>query len=201
VKSTPDWSALPADVPPHVVTLIQRCLEKDRNARIGDIAVARFLLEQKISLPSGREPAAAPQVRPPSRTGLVGAIGVAALALAAVALLLWRPWAQPRVAANPVRLTVDIGADSSLIDVLGASAVLSPDGTLLAFTALGSGGENLMLYTRRLDQLQATPLAGTEGALNPFFSPDGKWIGFFSGAKLKKIAVAGAEWARWQLGR
>ena len=44
VKSTPNWAALPADVPPHVVTLIQRCLEKDRNARIGDIAVARFLL-------------------------------------------------------------------------------------------------------------------------------------------------------------
>ena len=44
VKSTPNWAAIPADVPPHVVTLIQRCLEKDRNARIGDIAVARFLL-------------------------------------------------------------------------------------------------------------------------------------------------------------
>ena len=44
MKTTPSWTALPADVPPHVVTLIQRCLEKDRNARIGDIAVARFLL-------------------------------------------------------------------------------------------------------------------------------------------------------------
>ena len=44
VKSAPDWSALPSDVPPHVVTLIQRCLEKDRKLRIGDMAVARFLL-------------------------------------------------------------------------------------------------------------------------------------------------------------
>src|SRR5262249_49368067 len=50
VKSTPDWTALPADVPPHVVTLIQRCLEKDRNARIGDIAVARFLLSGDAAL-------------------------------------------------------------------------------------------------------------------------------------------------------
>ena len=50
VKSTPDWAALPADVPPHIVTLIQRCLEKDRSARIGDIAVARFLLSEHATL-------------------------------------------------------------------------------------------------------------------------------------------------------
>ena len=50
VKSTPNWTAIPADVPPHVVTLIQRCLEKDRSARIGDIAVARFLLSDHATL-------------------------------------------------------------------------------------------------------------------------------------------------------
>ena len=50
VKSTPNWAALPADVPPHVVTLIQRCLQKDRNARIGDTAVARFLLSEHATL-------------------------------------------------------------------------------------------------------------------------------------------------------
>ncbi len=57
VKSTPNWAALPADMPPHVVTLIQRCLEKDRNARIGDIAVARFLLSDHAPVGS------APQCR------------------------------------------------------------------------------------------------------------------------------------------
>ena len=50
VKSTPNWAAIPADVPPHVITLIQRCLEKDRNARIGDIAVARFLLSDHATV-------------------------------------------------------------------------------------------------------------------------------------------------------
>ena len=50
LTSTPNWTALPADVPPHVVTLIQRCLEKDRKARIGDIAVARFLLADDATL-------------------------------------------------------------------------------------------------------------------------------------------------------
>ena len=50
VKTTPNWTALPADLPPPVVTLIQRCLEKDRKARIGDIAVARFLLADNATL-------------------------------------------------------------------------------------------------------------------------------------------------------
>ncbi len=50
VKTTPDWSALPADVPRPIVTLIQRCLEKDRKARVGDIAVARFLLADITAL-------------------------------------------------------------------------------------------------------------------------------------------------------
>ena len=56
VKSTPNWAALPPDVPPHVVTLMQRCLEKDRSARIGDIAVARFLLSEhaQVSAVSSR---------------------------------------------------------------------------------------------------------------------------------------------------
>ena len=58
VKSTPNWTALPADVPPHVVTLIQRCLEKDRKARIGDIAVARFLLADHATLAASPTPPA-----------------------------------------------------------------------------------------------------------------------------------------------
>ena len=49
LKTTPDWKALPADVPPHVVTLIQQCLDKDRHTRIGDMAVARFLLSGAAS--------------------------------------------------------------------------------------------------------------------------------------------------------
>ena len=54
-----------------------------------------------------------------------------------------------------------------------------------------AAGESSQLYVRRLDRLQATPLAGTDGAEGPFFAPDGQWIGFFAGGKLKKIAVTG----------
>ena len=58
VKSTPDWSALPPDVPPSVVTLVHRCLEKDRQKRIGDIAVARFLLADGAALDASGSTAA-----------------------------------------------------------------------------------------------------------------------------------------------
>ncbi len=72
---------------------------------------------------------------------------------------------------------------------IGASAILSPDGTTLAFVAQQAG--QTRLFVRKLDQLQATALAGTEGAAAPFFSPDGQWIAFFAGGQLKKVSVTG----------
>lgn len=97
-----------------------------------------------------------------------------------------------------LRLEATLGADASLVissgnasAPAGAAAVVSPDGTQLAFAAQPRGGGAPRLYVRRLDQLTATPLAGTEGAAGPFFSPDGQWLGFFGGDALKKIAVTG----------
>jgi len=93
-----------------------------------------------------------------------------------------------------VRLSVELGADASLVIYgagSGTAAILSPDGKLLAFVAQKAGGQSPQLYVRRLEQLQASPLAGTEGARNPFFSPDSQWLGFFAAGKLKKVAVTG----------
>ena len=58
-----------------------------------------------------------------------------------------------------------------------SSVVISPDGTRLVYVGTISGGPPRLL-TRRLDQPNATELAGTEGAVNPFFSPDGQWVAF-----------------------
>ena len=90
-----------------------------------------------------------------------------------------------------MRLSVELGADASLATGLGPGAILSPDGKLLAFAAQKAAGQQPQLYVRRLEQLQASPISGTEGARNPFFSPDSQWIGFFADRKLKKIAVTG----------
>jgi serine/threonine-protein kinase len=93
-----------------------------------------------------------------------------------------------------MRLSVDLGAhayfDANTNDE-GQGVLLSPDGAMLAFVAMSEIGDPPRLYVRRLEDLVASPLAGTEGARNPFFSPDGKWIGFFADGKLKKVAVTG----------
>jgi eukaryotic-like serine/threonine-protein kinase len=71
----------------------------------------------------------------------------------------------------------------------GPAVALSPDGTYLAYVARQGGTQQL--YLRAMDNLEARPIPGTEGAVNPFFSPDGQWVGFFAGQELKKVYVNG----------
>jgi serine/threonine-protein kinase len=95
-------------------------------------------------------------------------------------------WRATRPADRPlVRLDVDLGPDVSLGSFAGADAIPSPDGERLVYVS------HNRLFTRRLDQQQATELPGTEGAYAPFFSPDGQWVAFFGGGKLRKVSVAG----------
>jgi eukaryotic-like serine/threonine-protein kinase len=71
----------------------------------------------------------------------------------------------------------------------GPAIALSPDGRYLAYVARKGGVQ--LLYLRPMDSLDARPIAGTEDAVCPFFSPDGQWLGFFAGNKLKKVSVNG----------
>jgi Tol biopolymer transport system component len=94
----------------------------------------------------------------------------------------------------PQRLSVALGAAASFSPTsLGPSAILSSDGRAFAFVAQPAEGAKTQLYVQKLGQARATLLAGTEGADSPFFSPDGKWIGFFAGGKLKKVAITGGR--------
>jgi serine/threonine-protein kinase len=76
-----------------------------------------------------------------------------------------------------------------LISQYGASAILSPDGTTMVVAAQAGGQPRL--FVRKLAELQASPLAGTDGAASPFFSLKGDWIGYFADGKLKKVSVTG----------
>jgi serine/threonine-protein kinase len=69
------------------------------------------------------------------------------------------------------------------------SIVFSPDGSKFVFRARQAGASRL--YIRALDRPEAVPIAGTEGGVNPFFSPDGEWLGFFT-RELKKVSLAGS---------
>ena len=184
LKSEPDWSLLPADLPAHIRRLLARCLQKDPQRRLPHIAIARFEIEDAPAVAE-----LAPHAR--LKTFSILACGIGLLLGAAVVLVLWSPW-KAQSPAPRVRLNADLGAPTTLVED-GASLALSPNGQTLAFAAPNKSGDTWQLYVRNLDQLQAVPLPGTEGAFNPFLSRDGEWIGFFVLGKLKKISVRGGS--------
>ncbi len=186
LKDAPDFSRLPPATPPSIRRVIRRCLEKDRQRRLDSASDA--LLEIDDALADGADeraltPSTAVQVRtqrlPIAAAFIVGAVLSAALA----EFLLGRPSAP---AATPIvtrfEVTTPPGDDP-------LSFALSPDGRQLAFVA--SSDNVSRIWMRPLDQLSPRPLAGTDGASYPFWSPDGKSLGFFAEGKLKRIDLAG----------
>jgi len=117
--------------------------------------------------------------------------GLASVVAAISGALLWR--ATRPVDRPMIRFSIDLGPEA----IRGRAEtgefynpVISPDGTRVVFPAKVADGSE-QLATRRLDQSTIAILVGTEGAVDPFFSPDGQWIGFFAGKKLKKIPLQG----------
>jgi Tol biopolymer transport system component len=184
----PEWSRLPSATPPAIRTLIQRCLRKDRRQRVPDAAAIRIEIDDALSGTAIAEPVAL-QGKSRERVAWAAAVVFVLTTIASTAGFVLRApkLAQPLQA---VRLSAEVGADASLYTNYGPAAILSPDGTRLALVATASD-QKQRIYVRSLDQLQATALSGTEDARDPFFSPDGQWIGFFADEKLKKISVQG----------
>jgi serine/threonine protein kinase/Tol biopolymer transport system component len=180
LKVEPDWSRLPADVPPSVRRLLRRCLNKDRRRRPQAAGDVRIEIEEADAAPdvSGAGHAA-PQSGRRERAAWIIAI-LAASAAVVLAMLAFRP--PPEAPEMRVEVTTPPTPDP-------ISFAVSPDGRRLAFVASGDGAPRLWL--RALDTAALQPLAGTEGASYPFWSPDSRSIGFFAGGKLKRIEAAG----------
>jgi Tol biopolymer transport system component len=164
--------------------VLRKCLEKDPEDRwqsARDLKAALELVGQAHGLsPTGHGPV--PLARP-----LPWVVAAALAVVAAVAL--WAPWRVTRPADRPLmRFSADLGPEA--VEGVNITAAISPDGKRLAFVARDAGGKG-QLATRLLDQAQATLVPGTENATDPFFSPDGQWIGFFADQKMKKISVQG----------
>jgi len=172
---------LPETVPLAVRQIVTHCLEKDAGDRFQSAQDLRFTL---LTIAQSGSMAAAAQVTPPARRNawrfFFRALAAVALIAAGVAgtRLWWRGAASPPGTGALVQLDLDVGEEVSQLAV-------SADGSQVVFVK-----ENQMVL-RRLDQARIVPLPGTEGALYPFFSPDGKWVAFFSGGKLRKIGVTG----------
>ena len=170
----PDWSLLPADTPAAFRMCLRRCLVKDAAQRMHDMTDVRLVMEGAFD-----QPAAAVRA-PQRRMWALGAVALAAIAAAAAVAGSWRGGdARPPLEPRLQILTPD--ADDPL------AFALSPDGRRLVFQA---GAGSAQLWVRRLEAEEADPLAGTEGGIMPFWSHDGRSVGFFANGLLKRLDIA-----------
>jgi serine/threonine-protein kinase len=181
-------SKLQPMTPPALDHAIRRCLAKEPERRWQSAADLADDL-QWIAEAGPQAGVGAPLVSQGEARERLAWAAAAVLALVAIALAIGFVERAPKP-LQPMRLSLEIGADASLPTDYGPSAILSPDGTRLVFVGSGADQKQRM-YVRSLDQLQASVLPGTENVRNPFFSPNGGWIGFFADGKLKKISVQG----------
>ena len=185
VMSEPDWSALPPTTPPALLSLLKRCLQRDRNKRMRDIADARFQIEEIPDRPSGPVASVVPPRR--GRERLLWT----AITLALASALTWSLVYTRGTPADRPEMRLEFASPPGA-DLSGFA--LSPDGRALVFQATADG--KTQLWLRPMDSETATPLAGTENVAVengsvPFWSPDSRSVGFFAGGQLKRIDIAG----------
>ena len=196
LQREPVWDALPTGMPAALATFLRRCFVKDPRKRVRDMGDLRLAIEGEfetaVTPPSEPTPGPTLQIwqRPfPMAVGAMALIVVSALGVWSV----MRP-VDPQ-AGSVRRFALDIGSATPIPVVnIHAMPTWSPDGTRLVYAANVAGTQQL--YQRTLDDLEARPIDGTEGAFSPFFSPDGEWVGFsvptsLTSGELKRVGLEG----------
>lgn len=175
--------------PPILDRIVRKCLEKEPDQRWQ--SAADLASELKWAGESSQQSSASLSTTKPGKK-LFPWVAALALAIAGAFLLNYlnsirHPSSE--IVTPVIRGDLQVAMDSPLI---GASVriAISPDGKTLAYVGTASD-QKTDLYIRQLDQWISQKLDGTEGAQQPFFSPDNQWIGFFADGKLKKIPVHG----------
>jgi Tol biopolymer transport system component len=184
VHSQPDLDLLPPKVPARVKDLLARCLTSELPDRLRDIGEARIVLSSP-GRPSA-ETAAAPATTG-GRTWMVvsGALAVFALAMGFMWLSAGAP--EPQV----IQASIAVPAEHAIVatGLRGGSLRVSPDGTAIVFLAQHEGRQQV--WVRAFSEREARPVPGTEGGHRPFWSPDGRSIGFFADGYLRRVSVSG----------
>jgi serine/threonine-protein kinase len=194
----PDWHALPQATPANIRILLRRCLEKNPHRRLHDIADAAIEVSETLS--GTLEAFALPgKVAPVFRLFRRDVILVAlACSIAGVLIAgsIFMTLVRPSPPEPPVvlRLPMEVPADKPLYSGIAPNCFLaiSPDSTRLVYVGRLDNGDP-QLYMRSMDDLQIKPIPGTRNAHNPFFSPNGRWVGFFTENQLKKVSLAGGR--------
>jgi Tol biopolymer transport system component len=182
----PGLSATSPNLPPGLERIVRHCLEKNPERRFQSASDIAFAL---TTLSEGSGDVASGGLAPPDRrmshAVWWGVAGLFAGAIAASILLIGRgsPGAPP---GRPIRFEIAAPPDHRLVGTIA----LAPDGSRLVFSARQPGGQ-VTLWRRALGEAAAEELPGTEGGEQPFWSPDGRSIGFFANGELRRIDLSG----------
>jgi serine/threonine-protein kinase len=201
LKTEPDFEPLPETTPANIRVLLRRCLQKDPSQRLHNMADARIEISETLSgtLDEFNRPAedtSSPQWF--QRKALVVTLMVLVVSLLLVSGILTvltksHTFEPPGVS----RFRIDLPADKAIPLTLAPNCYLaiSPDGSHLIYVGRQDGNDYDQLYLRSMDDLEVTPVPGTQNACNPFFSPDGQWVGFYDeeAKALKKVPLTGGE--------
>jgi len=182
IKSEPDWSRVRKTTPEPLVKLLRRSLTKDSRQRLRDIGEARLAIEARETEPE------ISSSRTTTHWKVILPWGLAAVLLLVLGVRFGGQEAATIEHVAHVSIDLPDGTRFSSSERGASGIAISRDGTLLAFTA---GRGDASLYLRHLDQEEASLIPDTLGAIRPFFSPDGEWLGFFQNQKLMKVAVEG----------
>ena len=184
LRAEPDWNALPREISPALRTLIQGCLAKERVKRIADISVTKFLLT---------EPSFAGSTSSQPRSHMKTALFIAAVVLLSIAAggaLVWK--LEPPAAAVPViKYNIDLPEGQTFNGTAAQNVAISRDGTGIVYAS------NSRLYYHSISKGETHAIAGTESKTGisvagaPAFSPDGRFIAFYSSGSIKTIPVEG----------
>ena len=179
----PDISSIGNDVPAHIRSVVRQCLVKEPKQRMRDIGDVRLAMQG-----ASDSPAATGVLDPQRRHGRLVLLGLGGVAVGAFIWSVALPmlWTDTRPMVTRFVVTA-APSDAVAVSAEAVDLAISPDGATIVYRS----GENPQLYVRAVDELEGRRLGGTEGALMPFFSPDGEWIGFQMGSALMRVSVDG----------
>ncbi len=191
LEREPDLDALPAQTPASIRRLLRRTFEKDPARRLRHIADARLEIDEALGEGSarGHAPSASPAGSPGGHTTSLWRLAAALVAGMALAGA-WFAWNRPASVNEPVaRLAVPVPVGDEVIAGQIPAVAVSPDGRWVAYRARRDGA--IRLFLRAIDRDTPIVVEGSEEGAAPFFSPDGRWLGFDRDGVLMKVPVDG----------
>ncbi len=195
LQGEPDWSRLPKETPPSVVRLLRRCLEKNPTRRLHDLGDAILEIDEALGPPSGQIPEQPAVQVPPIRRRRMPHFAIAIVVVLA-ALAGWAVGQRNRSPLGPAgpitRFTIDDSARWPRAGWDYPALAVSPDGRRIIYQA-ARADDGVSLVSREISQFQASPVPGVQSTYQTFFSPDGRWLGYFHSNRLWKVSTRGGE--------